>query len=271
MIEYSYCTTVYNSREIINDFLNSLSLHLEKNSELVIVDNMSRDGTYEEILKFSYEHPNVIAIQEPCTRGRGRKLAVEKASGEIIIMLDVDEIITAQDRFINVFEKKHKDNIVLFGIDEKINGSWVGCIIGRKQTFLKLGNYPNLNTSEDYYLYMVAQRLQRFSKELMLPGEAIPLTIRGLNSGTESRYATNKLEAIVRRIKATRDGIFCSDKGFNQLVSSWNLEGFRKYFIGFPIYIIAKMLKGTVKEETVDQRVKRIMVSENYPIAENQS
>lgn len=229
---------------------------------------MSKDGTYQEIIEFSKKYPNVIGIQEPCSRGLGRKLAVEKASGEVIIMLDVDEIITGQDRFIEVFEKKHFDNIVLFGIDKKINGSWVGCIIGRKETFLKLGNYPNLNTSEDYYLYMVAERLQLFSKELMLPGEAIPLTIKGLNSGTESRYANNRLEAVLRRIKATRDGMFCSDKGFNQLISSWNLTGVRKYLIGLPIYILAKLLKGTVKEETVDERVRRLTVSDSYSILE---
>ena len=63
-MKYSFCTTVYNSGEIIGEFLKSMSELLDNNSELVIVDNLSIDGTAEALESFASNNINVSVIRK---------------------------------------------------------------------------------------------------------------------------------------------------------------------------------------------------------------
>ncbi len=257
-MKYSYCTTVYNTKSTINEFLNSIANLLDEESELVVVDGQSKDGTYEEIINFSEMHPNVHPIRMRCSRGLGREIAIESSTGTVIIMLDADEIHLKIKGYIEKFEQDHQGKIVHFGTKEKVSGSSIGCTIGLKSTFIELGGYPDLNYSEDSYLYKVAQKFGKFTSEVILPEDAIPLLVNDLDSTTERRYTSKLFEIMIRRIRITRDILFVSGQNFSGLSKSYGLSGIKKYIIGLPLFVIGTMMKLLMSDESVDSRFERI-------------
>jgi GT2 family glycosyltransferase len=67
-----------------------------KNWELIIVDNNSSDGTAEYLRQFTASHNNVRLILNPTNVGfaRGNNQGVAVASGEILILLNNDVVVT---------------------------------------------------------------------------------------------------------------------------------------------------------------------------------
>ncbi len=255
-IKYSFCTTVYNSVETIQRFYDSISKSMTENSELVIVDSFSKDGTYEKLLEISEKDPRVKVIRKKCWRGKGRQIAIENSNGEIIIMVDADVKYVNINKYIEEFEKNYVNKILNCVI--LFNGNNLGFVIGKKSTFNLLGGYPNLNNAEDVYLYKVAKCLDLFVQIRASENDLKPIPVKNLSSGSERRYATNVLEAIKRRLIATRDTLFVNKYKPKDLFKKYNLTGGKKLFIGYPLFIIGKFLSITIKDETIESRCNRI-------------
>lgn len=79
----------YNNKNIIFNCINSIIKHSSKyNYELIIVDNNSNDGSYEELLKVK----NIKVIKNKkngCSSGRN--LGIKNSSGEYLLFLDSDQ------------------------------------------------------------------------------------------------------------------------------------------------------------------------------------
>ena len=102
MVKYSFCITCYNSKDIVDDFIEPL-LNLKDDYEIIIVDGGSKDGTYEKLKK--YEKDNIKILRENCSIGKGRDIALKASQGEIIITLDFDVRIEKPLMIVENFNK----------------------------------------------------------------------------------------------------------------------------------------------------------------------
>jgi glycosyltransferase involved in cell wall biosynthesis len=200
MTKYSVCMTCFNEVATARESLNSLLGQLGENFEVVVVDNFSADGTYQVLREFERSH-GVKVIQRRCSRGLGRQLAFENASGEYIIAnLDLDDI------FLPVL------NEVVTRYHEKVGGKlltvynstpppemgerWVQNItIGPRELIASLGGWRDLNVFEDWDIWSRANKYHsyRWTSFRFAANETIHL---------ESRLAPTRL---ARRYERYRD------------------------------------------------------------------
>ncbi|MGC9176394.1 MAG: hypothetical protein ACP5F1_04885, partial [Thermoplasmata archaeon] len=77
-------------------------------------------------------------------------------------------------------------------------------------------------------------------------------------SGKTSRYETNFLKKLKRRILVTRDNIFVSNYNFRDLIEFYQLTGYNKILKGLPLYIIGKFLTIFIKVPKVEDEIERL-------------
>jgi len=96
---FSLIVPIYNEANIVSKNLDVLDRFLErKRCELIVCDDCSRDGTYNQLRTF-YEiahtrsnNPNVLLMHSDARIGKGGtiKRAVKEARGSIVLIMDVD-------------------------------------------------------------------------------------------------------------------------------------------------------------------------------------
>lgn len=96
--------TVYNSANRIIQSISSIN-KINMKKKFFITDNFSTDGTYSLLME-NKEFPLTV-MQEKCTRGKGRNIAMEAASKnandeDIFMFIDLDEIYN--DGYIKLIE-----------------------------------------------------------------------------------------------------------------------------------------------------------------------
>ena len=83
------------------DFTKACLYSMEKynnylNCEIIVVDNLSQDGTREYLTEYEKNHPNFKAILHDCNSGfaAGNNIGINQAKGEYVILLNNDTFIT---------------------------------------------------------------------------------------------------------------------------------------------------------------------------------
>ena len=158
MPRYSVCMTCFNEAENVEESIRSLLSQIDSNYEVIVVDNFSTDGTYDILRDFQRGH-GVKVIQRRCSRGVGRQVAFEYASGDYVIAnmdLDdlflpvLDEIIAryhdkAEGKMLAVFNSRPPPNMT---------SDWVQNItIAPRQLVAALGGWRDLNVFEDWDIW----------------------------------------------------------------------------------------------------------------------
>lgn len=87
MVKFSIISVTYNSENYLEKFLTSIKKYLPNDTEVIIVDSGSQDGTVK-ILK--QEKLKLIDIGENIGYGRGNNLAAKVAKGEYLFFLNPD-------------------------------------------------------------------------------------------------------------------------------------------------------------------------------------
>lgn len=94
-VNVSIIVALYNTIEYLDSFFKCLNNQSLKEFEVVIVDDMSTDGSYEYAVKYRDEHPgmeiNVIKSKEKLLPDMARKVAFSHCRGEYVIFLDSDD------------------------------------------------------------------------------------------------------------------------------------------------------------------------------------
>jgi glycosyltransferase involved in cell wall biosynthesis len=91
----SIVATVFNEKDTIEAFLESLLNQSVKPAEIIIVDGASTDGT-KEILEAYSARGEIVLISKDCNIAQGRNLGVNKAANEIIAVTDAGCIVTKE-------------------------------------------------------------------------------------------------------------------------------------------------------------------------------
>lgn len=124
MIKVSIIIPAYNCIELVDKALNSIPVR--DDIEVIIVDDNSDDGTYERILAYKYRHPfEVIVIRNKTNLGcaLATNTALDNASGEYIVQLDIDDYLYTRV-FTNIIDKDLWADIVYFDMDINDGSIW---------------------------------------------------------------------------------------------------------------------------------------------------
>jgi glycosyltransferase involved in cell wall biosynthesis len=165
--KYSVCMTCFNEASTVRESLDSLLNQLNESYEVVVVDNFSRDGTYEILREFEHSR-GLKVIRRRCSRGLGRQFAYENASGRYIIAnLDLDDV------FLPVLEgvvaKYHQiaegKLLAIFNTTPPpdLTYGWVQNItIAPRELIASLGGWRNLNIFEDWDIWSRARKAHAY-------------------------------------------------------------------------------------------------------------
>ncbi len=91
-IKYSILVPLYNKREYLIKYFSRIISQSYTNYEVVVVDDMSTDGSYE-YLKESYKNINLIKNNKNHGIGYTRNVLISNAKGKYIIFIDPDDYI----------------------------------------------------------------------------------------------------------------------------------------------------------------------------------
>ncbi len=130
--------------------------------EIVVVDNLSEDGSREILREYAREG-RVILLEQRCSRGRGRQLAVERASGSYILAhMDCDDVFSAEglEEWLRMYHQRF-DGMMLMtkktNTDERSN-----ITVAPRELLLKLG-WRDLNWFEDWDLWNRAISIDKYA------------------------------------------------------------------------------------------------------------
>jgi glycosyltransferase involved in cell wall biosynthesis len=159
--------TCFNEANMVRDSMNSLLSQLDKNYEVIVVDNFSRDGTYEVLREFAKAH-SVKVIQRRCSRGMGRQFAFENASGDYIIAnLDLDDVfLPVLNEVVTRYHERAEGKLLAIYNSSPppvMTTGWVQNItIGPRNLIASLGGWRDLNLFEDWDIWSRAEKEHKY-------------------------------------------------------------------------------------------------------------
>lgn len=121
MPRFSICVSSYNDAEFLPACIDSVLNQSFSDFELIIVDDGSPDNTASIINSYAQRDPRIVPIIKEVNEGvhLGRKSAVAKCSGDLVILLDSDDEL-GDPLFLeklNEYSLAHAADIYHFGIE----------------------------------------------------------------------------------------------------------------------------------------------------------
>lgn len=122
MPELSIIVPAYNVEKFINICLDSLANQIFRDSEIIVIDDASKDATREVISEYYRKLPNMTIIDNPQNIGVGesRNIGVNVANGKYIGFIDSDDWVDLNyyQIMMSVAHSTHAD-IVIAGIEDE--------------------------------------------------------------------------------------------------------------------------------------------------------
>ena len=111
-IEISVIIPTFNRRHVISNSIDSVLVQNEEGVEIVVVDDVSMDGTAEFIRK-KYKDITVIELEKNFGQNVARNRGANAARGEWLLFLDSDDTLTNGSlRHLKDLSKKIKSDII---------------------------------------------------------------------------------------------------------------------------------------------------------------
>ena len=142
---YSIWITNYNSIKSLERSLQTIIDQIDSDFEIVVVDNKSRDGSAETLRNYSDQH-KIRLFEKRCSRGMGRQIAVEHATGDYIISgLDTDDTFRPRIRSLLHFYHDKIEGKLLSGFGE-------ATMVAPRELLTQLGGWNDLQFRENWEL-----------------------------------------------------------------------------------------------------------------------
>ena len=186
--------TVFNNADRIEESVDSLLRVVSDASvdyEIVIVDNVSTDGTTQILEQMSKRDSAIHFSSRRCTRGAGRAIAVTRSKGEYVMHADLDSVY---DRILA--------KVVKLVVESRRDKKDVIDNIMSRENLVRHGNWKDLNASEDIELY--SRLLRNGSKLYSVPAHWFSNQARKVR---ENMYAASKLSSSRRKFNLYVDKI----------------------------------------------------------------
>jgi glycosyltransferase involved in cell wall biosynthesis len=143
-----------NDAETVKASVDSvLELSKYRKVEVVVVDNMSRDGS-QELLRSYRDAGFVTLIERRCSRGEGRQLAFETSSGRYVLShMDCDDIFSAPgiSSLISRYHDDYEGKALMTKQRDSPEASNV--TIAPRDILERIGGWRPLNWGEDWDLW----------------------------------------------------------------------------------------------------------------------
>lgn len=108
----------YNSKKWVSKCINSVLQQTYKNYELILIDDMSTDGTYNEILKFKdYDKIKIIQNKSKRLNSGTRNVGICEATGDYIMFIDGDDWLKDEYVLEDIVKKLNGEDIMYLGFD----------------------------------------------------------------------------------------------------------------------------------------------------------
>ena len=121
MIKYSIIIPNYNSLKWIKRCLDSILQQTYTNFELIIVDDMSEDGSLDIIKQHKDERIKLIENKVKKYNGGSRNVGIDNATGDYILFLDDDDYIVDRTVLYNLTRFIEKNNVDLIRLNYIVN------------------------------------------------------------------------------------------------------------------------------------------------------
>jgi len=137
----------WNGGKCLKECLNSVLRTKYPNFEVIVVDNASSDGS-QEIVKRDYPQVTLIENKENLGFCIGNNIGIEKAKGDIMVLLNNDTIV--DENWVKEIVKKAKDpNVGIIGCRIYYPNSRVIQSFGFRMKFL--GYWENIGAGQEDY------------------------------------------------------------------------------------------------------------------------
>jgi polyisoprenyl-phosphate glycosyltransferase len=124
-MDVSVVIPTYNSELIIDKLVNKISLDTVSSYEIIVVNDKSKDNTFQKLKRIKNETPNlkIINLKENIGQVGATLVGVQNAKGEIIVTMDDD--LQHNPKYIEQLINKIQDQnyeivIAKWGLDETI-------------------------------------------------------------------------------------------------------------------------------------------------------
>ena len=192
----SVVITVKNEGRHLRRLLESL-LAQEPPFEVVVVDALSRDGTFEIAQEFARDHPGTFrAFQRYGSRGIGRNAGVAAARGPFVAFIDGD--CFADSQWLHAVREGFARSDVVAGVTVPIGLPAFGPL--ERVELYQRGNdvtYPSCNLG---YRRALFDRLEGFDPRF-ITAEDIDLNLRAVDSGVHIAFVPKAI--VFHEMRAT--------------------------------------------------------------------
>ena len=113
----SVSVPIYNVKDFIDRGINQMLSQSYQNFEVLLVDDGSTDGSFEECKRWSDKDSRIVVLhQQNQGAGSARNLGIEHAKGNYIYFYDIDDEISPRLLEYNVqMMEKYAADMIVFG------------------------------------------------------------------------------------------------------------------------------------------------------------
>lgn len=162
---YSICITHKNNIDSLEQSLGSILDQIDDSFEVLVVDSNSTDGSLKTLQELA-SHGRIRLIEQQCTRGRGRQIAMENAKGTYILSnFDMDDVFNPRiSQILQIYHQSFEGMMVRIVSPKKI-GRWEGHFansISPAELIRNLGGWTDVQFGEDIDLWCRAALLGKY-------------------------------------------------------------------------------------------------------------